>query len=351
MIYCQWEFEGSPVSLCQTAGHPQGWRLPETPWNPWDNAGDLLPVLTTAYPAINSCHNVMPSTFATLREEWGRGHQVCVALVGAVQNKWETLWNTRDFFAQYPKYIMISASAPTAKELTGYAGLVQSSIRLFAQRIPPHDAHGVPFPKEFSVPRDTTTEDDGAGGGTKAWFVGVKVLEREDGGKSRNLELTPAFNGFVQNVERKMMGGTYDPERCKLGQVQIFGRSKVPLFVFPDGVRPKKQKQPKKSKGEVKAVAKPNVKQESNAPGTNSAPTALSSDKDLTATSRSDGTTKRKADPEETEVDDHESKRPAPEVRSVIDDELELESRTPAAPKQVASLGAPKLRLTSTPRV
>lgn len=53
--------------------HPHGWRLPTNPWNTRDNGNDLMPVLTTSYPAINTCHNVIASTFEMLKREWRRG--------------------------------------------------------------------------------------------------------------------------------------------------------------------------------------------------------------------------------------------------------------------------------------
>jgi poly(A) polymerase len=48
----------------------------------WDNQNDprarfdKVPILTPAYPSMNSTHNVSQVTLTVLRSEWHRGHDV-----------------------------------------------------------------------------------------------------------------------------------------------------------------------------------------------------------------------------------------------------------------------------------
>lgn len=68
------DFSKYDISLCPIEDHPHGWRLPNNPWNTRDNGNDLMPVLTTSYPAINTCHNVIASTMQMMKNEWSRGY-------------------------------------------------------------------------------------------------------------------------------------------------------------------------------------------------------------------------------------------------------------------------------------
>ena len=60
-------------------------------WNPKINVRDrlhLMPIITPAYPAINSSYNVMASTLHILKSEFGKGFERTLEIETKVKRLW-----------------------------------------------------------------------------------------------------------------------------------------------------------------------------------------------------------------------------------------------------------------------
>lgn len=76
-VYTQWRWP-NPVMLCAIEEGSLG--LPV--WDPRRNPKDryhLMPIITPAYPSMNSSYNVSSSTLRVMMEEFHRGNEICEA--------------------------------------------------------------------------------------------------------------------------------------------------------------------------------------------------------------------------------------------------------------------------------
>ena len=74
-VFTQWRWP-NPVMLCSNEEGSLG--LPV--WDPRRNPKDryhLMPIITPAYPCMNSSYNVSSSTLRIMTEEFQRGHDIC----------------------------------------------------------------------------------------------------------------------------------------------------------------------------------------------------------------------------------------------------------------------------------
>ena len=77
-----------------------------------------MPIITPAYPAMNSSYNVTESTLQVMKAEFKRGIDA-VMRVEKAETTWEELFEKVNFFerGRFDRYIMVEAWAPTTKEL------------------------------------------------------------------------------------------------------------------------------------------------------------------------------------------------------------------------------------------
>lgn len=74
-VYTQWHWP-NPVLLCAIEEGSLGLQV----WDPRRNPKDrfhLMPIITPAYPCMNSSYNVSSSTLRIMTEEFQRGNEIC----------------------------------------------------------------------------------------------------------------------------------------------------------------------------------------------------------------------------------------------------------------------------------
>jgi poly(A) polymerase len=115
LVFKTWRWP-QPVMLTQP--HDAGYGLPV--WNPQQalmtRAGNsyqppqVAPMITPAYPAMNSTLSVSRQTLQILQEEFNRGHAIVDGLWKQFQKdpsqqqlNWQQLFEPSDFFISYPK--------------------------------------------------------------------------------------------------------------------------------------------------------------------------------------------------------------------------------------------------------
>ncbi|KAL3826100.1 hypothetical protein ACJIZ3_022129 [Penstemon smallii] len=124
-------------------------------WDPRRNYKDrlhLMPIITPAYPCMNSSYNVSTSTLRVMMEEFQRGNEICEA-IEANKVSWDALFEPFAFFEAYKNYLQIDIAAETDDDLMNWKGWVESRICLLTLKIE-RDTIGVlqchPYPGEFS---------------------------------------------------------------------------------------------------------------------------------------------------------------------------------------------------------
>ncbi|KAI3835545.1 hypothetical protein MKW98_027457 [Papaver atlanticum] len=221
-VYTQWRWP-NPVMLCAI----EEGSLPI--WDPRRNHRDRLhqmPIITPAYPCMNSSYNVSSSTLRVMTEEFQRGHEICEAME---LNKadWNNLFEQYPFFDAYKNYLQIEISAENGDDLRNWKGWVESRLRQLTLKIERHtfgmlQCH--PHPGDFS---------DKSKRCHCCYFMG---LQRNQG--------VPVHEGEQFDIratveEFKLSVGMYTLWKPGMEiYVSHIRRRNIPSFVFPGGVRP-----------------------------------------------------------------------------------------------------------------
>ncbi|XP_012572047.1 nuclear poly(A) polymerase 1-like isoform X2 [Cicer arietinum] len=223
-VYTQWRWP-NPVMLCVIEKGSLGYQVWDPRWNPKDKL-HLMPIITPAYPCMNSSYNVSSSTLCVMTEEFQRGDQICEAME-ANKADWDTLFEFYPFFEAYKNYLQIDISADNADDLRNWKGWVKSRLRQLTLKIERH-TYGMlqchPNPDEFS---------DKSRPLHCSYFMG---LHRKQGvpvseGEQFDIRLT------VEEFKHSVNLYTLWKPRMDIS-VSHVKRHNIPAFVFPGGVRP-----------------------------------------------------------------------------------------------------------------
>ena len=144
LVFKSWRWP-NPVML--TKPHDAELGLPV--WNAMQasNMRQVAPMITPAYPAMNSTLSVSRQTLQILHEEFCRGHAIVDALYkdfvkGNTNDNdgldaqevesgdiWKELFRPSDFFIAYPHYLSLCIVGPSQADAQAWAGFVESRLR------------------------------------------------------------------------------------------------------------------------------------------------------------------------------------------------------------------------------
>lgn len=125
-------------------------------WDPSVYGGDkrhLMPVITPAYPRMNSCHTIGPSTKMVLLREMERAEGIMRDIYNS-QRPWKDLFQRHSFFTEsYKHYICVITAGRTREAQQAWSGLVESKVKWLISGIELSDAKSVelvqPYNKGF----------------------------------------------------------------------------------------------------------------------------------------------------------------------------------------------------------
>jgi len=106
--YRKWRWP-KPVKLLPIPKSPPAGVTPLTSWNPKTNPRDgshLMPILTPAYPVMNSSYNVGRPQLRRIIQEFRRADQMTSAIVRG-EKQWSDLFKENDFFRQHVHYLQV----------------------------------------------------------------------------------------------------------------------------------------------------------------------------------------------------------------------------------------------------
>ncbi|KAG4388463.1 hypothetical protein AAZX31_09G162600 [Glycine max] len=223
-VYTQWRWP-NPVMLCAIEEGSLGLSV----WDPRRNPKDryhLMPIITPAYPCMNSTYNVTSSTLRVMSDEFRRGSEICEAME-ASKADWDTLFEPYPFFESYKNYLQIDITAENADDLRQWKGWVESRLRQLTLKIERH-TYGMlqchPHPGEFS---------DNSRPFHHCYFMG---LQRKQGvpvneGEQFDIRLT------VEEFKHSVNAYTLWKPGMNI-HVSHVKRRNIPNYIFPGGVRP-----------------------------------------------------------------------------------------------------------------
>mmetsp|Transcript_13270 Transcript_13270/g.40180 ORF Transcript_13270/g.40180 Transcript_13270/m.40180 type:complete len:696 (-) Transcript_13270:767-2854(-) len=126
-MYSLWKWP-TPVLIADITTDPLG--RPVWDANNVSDASHLMPIITPAYPAMNSSYNVSEATLEILQEEWKRADQLCDKILapgGPVD--WSLLLEPYPFFTAFKNYIQVEVKADTEEAFRAWEGWCHSRFR------------------------------------------------------------------------------------------------------------------------------------------------------------------------------------------------------------------------------
>ncbi|KAK9803319.1 hypothetical protein WJX73_001420 [Symbiochloris irregularis] len=211
----------TPVQLNTIVHDAMGLQV----WDPRFNSRDathLMPIITPAYPSMNSTYNVSDSTKRIMQEEFSRGHNICQHILDGPlsvsgRTDWAQLIQLADtaFFTQHKNYLQVEIRAWTENDLADWEGWVQSRLRFLVMSL--EQVVGVrPWPNCIA-PRDASNHAGNAaalaeqeashpgvqplGDFKKCWYMGLKKkLAYQRGPRGNSVDLNTPVNTFRDTV-------------------------------------------------------------------------------------------------------------------------------------------------------
>ncbi|KAL5052440.1 hypothetical protein RYX36_033122 [Vicia faba] len=208
-VYTQWRWP-NPVMLCEIREGSLGLKV----WDPRIHRKDknhLMPIITPAYPCMNSSYNVSSSTLRIMTEEFQWGREICEDMDAKKKADWDTLFESYPFFEAYKNYLQIDISAENPDDLRNWKGWVRSRLRKLTL-------------KEFS---------DKSRPLHCSYFVGLQHKQGVPPKEGELFDIRQTVEKFKRSVNNYC--------QWKHGMdifVTHVKRRNIPVFVFPSGVRP-----------------------------------------------------------------------------------------------------------------
>ncbi|XXG63591.1 hypothetical protein AAC387_Pa05g1742 [Persea americana] len=223
-VYTQWRWP-NPVMLCAIEEDELGFPV----WDPRKNPRDRthhMPIITPAYPCMNSSYNVSTSTLRVMMEQFQIGNKICE---GIELNKahWNSLFELYHFFETYKNYLQVDIVATDADDLRSWKGWVESRLRQLTLKIE-RDTYGMlqchPYPNEYV---DTSKQCSHC-----AFFMGLQRKQGVRIQEGQQFDIRGTVDEFRHSVDMYMF--------WKPGMeiyVSHVRRKQIPSYVFPEGYR------------------------------------------------------------------------------------------------------------------
>ncbi|XP_027334246.1 nuclear poly(A) polymerase 4-like isoform X2 [Abrus precatorius] len=221
-VYTQWRWP-NPVMLCPIEQNELGFSM----WDPRKNPRDRthhMPIITPAYPCMNSSYNVSISTLRVMMEQFQNGNRIC----GEIElNKacWSSLFEQYIFFESYKNYLQVDIVAADVDDLRAWKGWVESRLRQLTLMIE-RDTFGKlqchPYPHEYM--------DNSKQCAHCAFFMGLQRKQGEVVQEGQQFDIRGSVEEFRHSVN---MYNYWKPGMDIY--VSHVRRRQIPGYVFPDG--------------------------------------------------------------------------------------------------------------------
>ncbi|CAM8924527.1 unnamed protein product [Rhodiola kirilowii] len=224
-VYAKWKWP-NPVLLCAIEEGSLGFPV----WDPRRHPRDrfhLMPIITPAYPCMNSSYNVSSSTLRIMTEELERANEICESMEGDTMN-WEAILEPYQFFEAYKNYLQTDICAANDDDLRNWKGWVESRLRQLTLKIE-RDTYNMlqchPHPADFC---------DKAKPFHCSYFMGLQRKQEVPLNGAESFDLRSTVEEFKQAVV------SYTQWKSGMEiQVTHIRKRDLPTFVFPGGIRPR----------------------------------------------------------------------------------------------------------------
>ncbi|KAI3727271.1 hypothetical protein L1987_67083 [Smallanthus sonchifolius] len=221
MVYTQWRWP-NPVMLCAKEE-----ELGFAVWDPRRNPKDgthHMPIITPAYPCMNSSYNDSASTLRVMTDQFLFGNRICET-IELNKAQWPALFEPYMFFESYRNYLQVDIVAANADDLRLWKGWVESRLRQLTLMIE-CDTLGKlqcrPYPHDYSDPLKQCSHG--------AFFMGLQRKQGEVILEGQQFDI----RGTVDEFRRSVYMYAFWMPGMEI-YVSHVHRKQIPLYVFPNG--------------------------------------------------------------------------------------------------------------------
>ncbi|KAK6128015.1 hypothetical protein DH2020_038247 [Rehmannia glutinosa] len=224
IVYTLWRWP-NPVMLCEIEDNELGFSIWDPRRNPWDR-NHLMPIITPAYPCMNSSYNVSASTLRVMMEQFQFGKKICEDIeLNKVQ--WSALFEPYLFFESYKNYLQVDIIAADLDDLRAWKGWVESRLRQLTLMIE-RDTSGKlqchPCPRDYV--------DSSKQCAHCAFFMGLQRKLGEAIQEGQQFDIRQTVDEFRHQINSYM----YWKPGMEI-YVSHVRRKQIPSYVFPEGHR------------------------------------------------------------------------------------------------------------------
>ncbi|XP_054780692.1 nuclear poly(A) polymerase 2-like isoform X2 [Prosopis cineraria] len=240
-VYTQWRWP-NPVMLCPIEENELGFSV----WDPRKNPRDRkhhMPIITPAYPCMNSSYNVSTSTLRVMMEQFQYGNKICEE-IELNKAHWRRMFEPYLFFESYKNYLQVDIVAADADDLLTWKGWVESRLRQLTLMIE-RDTLGKlqchPYPHEYV---DASKQCAHC-----AFFMGLQRKQGEIVQEGQQFDIRETVDEFRHSVNMYMF---WKPG-MKIHISHVL-RRQIPSYVLPNGFS--KRSRPSRPTAQVEEPAK-----------------------------------------------------------------------------------------------
>jgi poly(A) polymerase len=194
----------NPVHLVKPFDAGLGLEVWQASMNPWH----VMPIITPAYPGMNSSMSVSQHSLTVMMDEFVRGDEICKQIVEdleagrEVTAGWEQLLDPSPFFIKYHHYLALDIMAGSEGDFMSWSGYMQSRLRKLLDNF---SFMRLPMIRLHLYPHGYDTCCSGGVGGElpahcSCFFIGFDIDKRRMNGQT--LDLKAAFGRFEEAAMR-----------------------------------------------------------------------------------------------------------------------------------------------------
>ncbi|TNV83775.1 hypothetical protein FGO68_gene2709 [Halteria grandinella] len=259
--YClnrEWSYN-NPVILVKVSDEPMYGIKDELLYK--EKNTNLMPILTPAYPCMNSTHNVSHSTKEAMLAEFEKGLKITEAILKRDERgqkqypslSWKRLFKKFAFFSSFTHYIMITICSIDDELHSRWLGFVESKLRFFVsalEKLTSQKTYAVefrPWPKSYTIQSTLTqVDDDYAYTKSDSYFIGMRI-KRNETVEMVTVDLTQTIQKYYESLAQWIHDQQPDCEEAaglKHVDVQIryVGQEGLPEDVKPKMIGKRKER-------------------------------------------------------------------------------------------------------------
>eukprot|EP00931_Biecheleriopsis_adriatica_P106722 TRINITY_DN81103_c0_g1_i1.p1 TRINITY_DN81103_c0_g1~~TRINITY_DN81103_c0_g1_i1.p1 ORF type:complete len:549 (+),score=89.98 TRINITY_DN81103_c0_g1_i1:43-1647(+) len=200
LLYHQWNWT-RPVMLCEIVDPANVPGLTSHKvWNPKTNAADrlhVMPVITPAFPAMNSTYNVTETTKRILLDEFKRGSEV-MQKVETQKAPWSEVHEPFPFFTNFRHFLALEVLAKSEDVYNKFSGWVESKLRILIMQLEGVSGMNIhPNPTQYDLHGSDAEWPFGCG-----MFVALSFSADDGAFEGQQVDLRPSITQFMDVISQ-----------------------------------------------------------------------------------------------------------------------------------------------------